>query len=65
VIKEGDSSPRHTNNSDEVSDESQGSDKFHCSSATTYTKRFVLTMKGTNQWTVHGLAIQVALVPRL
>jgi hypothetical protein len=33
-MKEGDF-PGHTNNSDEVSDEeSQASDKFHCTSAT-------------------------------
>jgi hypothetical protein len=39
VIKEGDFSHRHTDNSDEVSDEeSQASDKFHCTSATTDTK---------------------------
>jgi hypothetical protein len=36
VIKEGDFSPRHMDNSDEVRDEgSQASDKFHCTSATT------------------------------
>jgi hypothetical protein len=40
VIKEGDFSPRHMNNSDEDSDEeSQASDKFHCTSATTDTKK--------------------------
>jgi hypothetical protein len=40
VIKEGDLSPTHTDNSDEVSDEeSQASDKFHCTSATTDTKK--------------------------
>jgi hypothetical protein len=34
-MKEGDFSPRHTNNSDKVGDEeSQASDKFHCTSAT-------------------------------
>jgi hypothetical protein len=43
VIKEGDFSPRHTNNSDEVSDEeSQASDKFHCTSATTDTRKALL-----------------------
>jgi hypothetical protein len=40
VIKGGDFSPRHTDNSDRVSDEeSQASDKFHCASATTDTKK--------------------------
>jgi hypothetical protein len=40
VIKEGDFSPRHVNNSDEVSDEeSQASDKFHCTGATVDTKK--------------------------
>jgi hypothetical protein len=39
VIKEGDFSPRHTNNSDEVSDEeSEPSDKFHCTSAPRHKK---------------------------
>jgi hypothetical protein len=40
VIKEGNFSPRHTENSDEVRDEeSQASDKFHCISATADTKK--------------------------
>jgi hypothetical protein len=40
AIKNGDFNPRHTDNSDEVSDEeSQASDKFHCTSATTDTKK--------------------------
>jgi hypothetical protein len=40
AIKEGDFSPRHVDNSDEVSEEeSQASDKFHCTSATTDTKK--------------------------
>jgi hypothetical protein len=40
VIKEGDFIPRHTDNSDEVSDEeSQASDKFHCNSVTTNTRK--------------------------
>jgi hypothetical protein len=39
-IKEEEFSPWHTNNSDEVSDkESQASEKFHCTSATTDTKK--------------------------
>jgi hypothetical protein len=39
VIKKGDFIPRHTDNSGEVSvEESQASDKFHCTSATTDTK---------------------------
>jgi hypothetical protein len=37
VIKEGDLSPWHTDNSDDVTDELQASDKFHCNSATTDT----------------------------
>jgi hypothetical protein len=40
VIKEREFGPRHTDNFDEVSDEeSQASDKFHCTSATTDTKK--------------------------
>jgi hypothetical protein len=40
AIKDGDFNPRHIDNSDEVSNKgSQISDKFHCSSATTDTKR--------------------------
>jgi hypothetical protein len=40
MIKEGDFSTRHTNNSVEVSDEnSQASDKLHCTSATIDTKK--------------------------
>jgi hypothetical protein len=40
VIKEGNFSPRHMNNSVEVSDkESQASDNFHCTSATIDTKK--------------------------
>jgi hypothetical protein len=35
VIKEGDFSPRHTDNSEE----SEASDKFHCTSASTDTKK--------------------------
>jgi hypothetical protein len=43
VIKEGNFSPRHTDNSDEVSDEeSEASDQFHCTSATTDTKKVQL-----------------------
>jgi hypothetical protein len=62
VVKEGDFSPRHTYNSDEVSDEeSQAADKFYCTSATTDTKRPVFTMKATYQWALHGLVIQVVL----
>jgi hypothetical protein len=38
----GDFSPRYKDNSDE---ESQTCDKFHCTSATTNTKRSVFTMK--------------------
>jgi hypothetical protein len=39
VIKERGCSPRHMDNSDEVSnEEAQASDKFHCTSATTDTK---------------------------
>jgi hypothetical protein len=40
IFEEGDFSPRHTGNCDEVSDEeSQASDKFHCTIATTNTKK--------------------------
>lgn len=40
MIKEGDFSPKHTNSSNEVSDEeSEASDKFHCNSATVDTKK--------------------------
>jgi hypothetical protein len=40
VIKEGDFSPKHADNSDEVNDEeSQASDKFHCTSATNDTQK--------------------------
>jgi hypothetical protein len=40
VIRRGNFTPRHTDNSDELSDEeSQASDKFHCTSATTDTKK--------------------------
>jgi hypothetical protein len=47
-------SPRHTDNSDEVSDEeSQVSNKFHRTSATTGPKRSVFTMKATYQWALH------------
>jgi hypothetical protein len=43
VIKDGDFSPRRTDNSDEIIDEeSQASDKFHCTGATTDTKKFRL-----------------------
>jgi hypothetical protein len=43
LIKEGNFSPRHTDNSDEFRDEeSQASDKFHCTSATTDTKKVCL-----------------------
>jgi hypothetical protein len=38
IIKERDFRPRHTDNSDEVSEESQTSNKFHCTSATMDTK---------------------------
>jgi hypothetical protein len=63
VIKEGDFSPSHADNSVEVSDEeSQASDKFHCTSATTDTqKKSVSTMKATYQWVLHGLVIQFVL----
>jgi hypothetical protein len=45
MIKEGDFSPRHMDNSEEVSDEdSQASDKFHCTSATIYTKKACLSL---------------------
>jgi hypothetical protein len=48
-IKEGDFSPRHTNNSDEVSDEeSIGSDKFHYTNATTDTKKVCLYNESFN-----------------
>jgi hypothetical protein len=40
VIKEEDFSPRHMDNSDQVIDEeSQASDKYHCTSATADTKK--------------------------
>jgi hypothetical protein len=40
VMKEGAFSPRHRENSDEVSDEeSKASDKFHCTGATTNTTK--------------------------
>jgi hypothetical protein len=40
MIKEQDFSPRHMDNSDEVSDKkSQASDKFHCTNVTTDKKR--------------------------
>jgi hypothetical protein len=43
VVKEENFSPRHKDNSDEVSDEeSQASDKFHCTSATMDTKKIDL-----------------------
>jgi hypothetical protein len=43
VIKDGDFGCRHMDNSDEVSDEeSQDSDKFHCTSATTDIKKACL-----------------------
>jgi hypothetical protein len=43
VIKERDFSPRHMDNSDDVSDEeSQAFDKFHCTSATTDTRKVLL-----------------------
>jgi hypothetical protein len=57
-ITEEDFSPRHTDNSDEVSDkELQASDKLHCTSAKMETKKPVYTMK----WTLHGLVIKVVL----
>jgi hypothetical protein len=50
-MKEGDFSPRHTDNSDAVSDDqSQASDKFHCTIATTDTKRSVFGMKVTYRY---------------
>jgi heterogeneous nuclear ribonucleoprotein F/H len=62
VIKEWDFSPRHVDNSNEVSDEeSQASDKFQCTSATMDTKRSIFIMKATYQWTLHVLVIQVVL----
>jgi hypothetical protein len=58
VIKDGNFIPRHTVNSDEVSDkESQASDRFHCTSATMDAKRSVFTF----QWALHGLMIQGVL----
>jgi hypothetical protein len=40
AIKDGDFSPRHMDNTDVVSDEeSQASDKFHFTTATTDTKK--------------------------
>jgi hypothetical protein len=60
--KRGGFSPRHVYNSDEVSDEeSQASDKFHCTSVTMDTKKSVFIMKATYQWALHGLVIQVVL----
>jgi hypothetical protein len=39
TIEEGDFSPRHMDNTDELSDEYlEASDKFHCTSSTTDTK---------------------------
>jgi hypothetical protein len=62
VIKEGDFSRRHTNSSDEVSDEeSKASVKFLCTSATMDTKKVVFTMKATYQCTLHGLVIQILI----
>jgi hypothetical protein len=47
-INEGNFSPRHIDNSDEVSDEEpQASDKFCCTSATTGKKSSVFTMEAT------------------
>jgi hypothetical protein len=43
VIKEGDYNPRHADNSGEISDqESQVSDKFHCTTTKTDTKKIRL-----------------------
>jgi hypothetical protein len=43
VIKKGDFSPKHTDNSDEVHDEeSQTSDKFNCTSVRTDTKKLCI-----------------------
>jgi hypothetical protein len=64
VIKEVYFSPRHTDNSDEVSDEeSQASNTFHCTSATkdTQKKKSIFTMKTTYQWALHRLVIQAVL----
>jgi hypothetical protein len=64
VIKEGSFSRRHTDNSDDVSDEeSKGPDKFLCTSETMDTKNIPFTMKATYQWALHGLVIQTVLFP--
>jgi hypothetical protein len=58
----GDCSPKHTDNSDEVSDgESEASDKFHCNSATIDTKRSIFTMKAAYECALRTLVIQIVL----
>jgi hypothetical protein len=62
VIKEGDLRPIHTDISDEVSDEeSQTSGKFHCTSATTDTKKGRLYNESYLSRGLHGLVIEMAL----
>jgi hypothetical protein len=48
VVKEGDFDSRHTNNSDSAGDESQASNKFHCTSATTDTIKLNLTKNNSH-----------------
>jgi hypothetical protein len=52
VRKEGDFSPRHTDNSNDISgDESPASDKLHCTSATTDPKKVHLYNESYFTWT--------------
>jgi hypothetical protein len=61
VKKEGEFSPRHRDNSDEIYDEeSQASDKFHCTSAKSDTEKARLYNE-SYIWALHGLVIQVVL----
>jgi hypothetical protein len=62
VIREGDFSPRHTDNSDEVSDgQSQASDIFYCTCATTDIKKVRLYNESNYDWALHELVIQIIL----
>jgi hypothetical protein len=61
VIKEADFSRKHKDNSDEVSDEeSQASDKFHYTNATTDTKKVHLYKESYLSMALHGLVNQVS-----
>jgi hypothetical protein len=62
VIKDGDFSPRHTNNYDEVSDEeSKALTNFTALVQQQTQKKSIFTMKATYQWALHELVIEVVL----